>query len=368
MKIAALDVWQLDLPITLEGGFPLSGGRNVTVLDDTIVRLVTDDGTVGWGESCPFGPDYLPAFGGGVRAALVELAPAVIGLDPRETATVYAAMDRALLGHAYAKAAIDMACWDALGRSTGLPLVTLLGGRRAERIDCHAGVPASSLEAMIEGMKRLRVLRCRHFSIKMSGTPGKDIETLRRIAEAMVPGESAVADSNGGWTVHGAVQVMNATLSLPFTFEEPCRTYEENLAVRRGTTSPIMLDECLQDVETVARAWRDRACESVKLKVAKLGGLTPTRLARDFAAAMGLTNMVDGVGGSELTNAEIAHVALSTPPRVAISGFSCISWARGDITDIAVDTDHSTLAAPTRPGLGVTPRDDALGDPVANYT
>ena len=128
-----------------------------------------------------------------------------------------------------------------------------------------------------------------------------------------------------------------------------------------------MLDECLQDVETIARAWRDRACESVKLKVAKLGGLTPARLARDLAAQLGLTIMVDGVAGSELSNAEIAHVALSTPPAVVISGFSCISWAKGDITDIAVETDHSTLAAPTGAGLGVTPRGETLGTPVATY-
>ncbi len=368
MKIVGVDVYQVDLPIILEGGFPLSGGRNVTMLDDTIVRLTTDEGLVGWGESCPFGPDYLPAFASGVRAAMEELAPAVMGLDPRDTAVVYGAMDRRLYGHGYAKAAIDMACWDLLGRAAGLPLVTLLGGRRAERIACHAGLPAYSLEAMIEGLHRLRDLKCRHFSVKMSGKPDKDIATLRRIAEVMQPGESAIADANGGWTVHAAVQVMNAVADLPYTYEQPCFTYEECLAVRRLTSAPIMLDECLQDVETVARAWRDRACESVKLKVAKLGGLTQARLARDLAAQMGLTIMVDGVGGSELTNAEIAHLALSTPPAVAISAFSCISWAKGDITDIAVDTDHSTLAAPSGHGLGVTPRLELLGEPLARYT
>lgn len=368
MKIIAVDVFRVALPILLKGGFPLSGGRNVTTLDDTVVRLTTDEGIVGWGESCPFGPDYLPAFAGGVRAALEEIAPAVIGLDPRDTGVVYEAMDRRLYGHGYAKAAIDMACWDALGRAAALPLVTLLGGRHADRIDCHAGLPASSLEAMIDGLHRLRERKCRYFSVKMSGKPDKDIETLRRIAEVMRPDESAVADANGGWTVHGAVQVMNAVPDLPYTFEQPCFTYEECLAVRRLTSAPIMLDECLQDVETVARAWRDRACESVKIKVAKLGGLTQARLARDLAARLGLTIMVDGVGGSELTNAEIAHVALSTPRAVAISGFSCISWVKGDITDLAVDTDHSTLAAPSGPGLGVTPRPDALGESLATYT
>ena len=99
----------------------MSGGRVIETLPSTVVRVTTESGVDGFGEVCPLGPAYLPSHGGGARAALVELAPAVIGLSVSNLGAVNAAMDRALMGHGYAKSAIDTACWDAFGRATGTP-------------------------------------------------------------------------------------------------------------------------------------------------------------------------------------------------------------------------------------------------------
>ena len=104
-------MWGLDL--ALKRPYSLSGGRlHFERLDSTILRLDTDEGRVGWGEGSPWGSTYLPAFAGGIRAGVAELAPTVLGLDPRRTDVVYRAMDLALPGHGYVKSAIDMACWD----------------------------------------------------------------------------------------------------------------------------------------------------------------------------------------------------------------------------------------------------------------
>src|SRR3954468_1406147 len=115
MRIARVDVHGYDLTYRY-GSYVMSGGRAVDRLPSTVVCLTADDGTQGFGETCPLGPAYLPAHGGGARAALRELAPALLGVDPRELAMVNDTLDAALLGHAYAKSAIDVACWDLFGK------------------------------------------------------------------------------------------------------------------------------------------------------------------------------------------------------------------------------------------------------------
>ena len=133
----------------------MSGGREIVSLPSTVVRITADDGTEGFGETCPLGPAYLPAHGDGARAALRELAPALLGLDPRETAIVNDRLDGALLGHGYAKSAIDVACWDLLGKATGRRCASLLGGRRQDV------VPALHRRAARAGRGDGRVRRAR---------------------------------------------------------------------------------------------------------------------------------------------------------------------------------------------------------------
>ena len=84
MKITAVNVFQVDLPLR-EGSYRWSGGKSVTVFDSTIVELVTDAGISGWGEACPLGPVYLPAYAAGCRTGIAQVAPALIGADPTRT-------------------------------------------------------------------------------------------------------------------------------------------------------------------------------------------------------------------------------------------------------------------------------------------
>ena len=81
MKIERIAAYQVDLPLH-EGSYKWSGGKSVEVFDSTIVRVDTDSGISGYGEVCPLGPFYLPAYAEGVRAGIKELAPHVAGLEP----------------------------------------------------------------------------------------------------------------------------------------------------------------------------------------------------------------------------------------------------------------------------------------------
>src|SRR5580704_1705919 len=149
MKINCIRAYQVDLPL-YEGSYKWSGGKSVSVFDSTVIEVQTDAGVTGYGEVCPLGPFYLPAFANGVRAGIRELGPHLLGENPLELLKLNRRMDAALKGHAYVKSAIDMACWDLLGKATGLPVCTLLGGRFGESITLYRAISQEAPEAMAE--------------------------------------------------------------------------------------------------------------------------------------------------------------------------------------------------------------------------
>ena len=128
MKITKITVYKVDLAYP-GGTYHLSKGRTYTSFDNTVVAVETDAGMTGWGETCPFGNTYIAASAEGARTAIGLIAPHLIGLDPRRPEPLYQKMDSLLVGHGYAKSALDMAFWDILGKSADLPLCDLWGGR-----------------------------------------------------------------------------------------------------------------------------------------------------------------------------------------------------------------------------------------------
>ncbi len=198
VRISSIQVYRVNLPLN-EGAYRFSGGRVATTFDSTIVRIDTDEGISGYGEFCPL-PSYLPAFPEGARAAIAMFAPALIGADPRELGDINRRMDEALRGHGYAKSPVDIACWDILGKTTGLPIVTLLGGRCGDDYALYRAISQESPEAMVRSVRSYRNEGYRKFQLKVGGEPDLDIERIIAVAAALAPGDVLVADANGGWT------------------------------------------------------------------------------------------------------------------------------------------------------------------------
>ena len=102
MHITHISAYRVELPL-VEGNYAWSGGKSVSVFDSTVVKVETDGGLTGFGEVCPLGPFYLPAYANGVRAGIAELGPHLIGEDPLQLGKLNRTMDAALKGHAYVK-------------------------------------------------------------------------------------------------------------------------------------------------------------------------------------------------------------------------------------------------------------------------
>src|SRR5690606_22365802 len=97
MKITRIRAYSVNLPVK-GGRYSWSKGKSVAQVDSTIVRIDTDEGVTGWGEVCPLGSFYLPAFATGARAAIAEMGPHLLGLDPAGLEAVNRAMDTVLKG------------------------------------------------------------------------------------------------------------------------------------------------------------------------------------------------------------------------------------------------------------------------------
>jgi L-alanine-DL-glutamate epimerase-like enolase superfamily enzyme len=363
MRVTRVSAYRVGLPLH-EGSYKWSGGNAVTVFDSTVVKVETDAGLVGWGEVCPLGPAYLPAYAAGVRAGLAELAPHLLGENPLELAKFNRRMDAALKGHPYVKSAVDMACWDLLGKHAGMPVCELLGGRYGEDVGLYRAISQESPADMAAKVAGYRAEGYRRFQLKVGGDPDTDIDRIRAVAAELKPGDRLVADANTGWRVHEAVRVVRAVRDVDVYIEQPCLSYEECLSVRRATDHPFVLDEVVDSIGMLVRGHADRAMDVVNLKISKLGGLTKTRQARDLCVELGVAMTLEDSWGGDVVTAAIAHLAHSCPPEFLFTSTDFNSYVTLSIADGAPRRANGHIAAPTAPGLGVMPRPDVLGEAV----
>lgn len=360
MKIIRIFAHRVELPLH-ETTYQWSGGKSVTVFDSTIVGVETNTGLIGYGEVCPLGPFYLPAYAEGVRAGLRELAPHLLGQDPRELTKLNRRMDAALKGHPYVKSGIDIACWDLLGQATGLPVCELLGGRYGEDVPLYRAISQESPEQMAAKVAGYRAEGYRRFQLKVGGDPDVDIARIHAVAAKLQPGDRLVADANTGWIQHEAVRVAKAVRDIDVYIEQPCLTYEENLAVRRQIPHPFVLDETIDDLGVLLRARGDLAMDVVNLKISKLGGLTKIRQARDLCVSWGIGMTLEDSWGGDLATAAISHLAQSTPPEFLFTTTDFNSYVTVSTAEGAPRRVQGRMAASRAPGLGIQPRRDVLG-------
>ena len=363
MKITGITVHQVDLPLK-EGNYSWSGGKSVEMFDCTIVSIATDEGLVGHGEITPLGPVYLPSYATGARTGIAELAPALIGLDPREVDVIDRVMETNLKGHAYVKSALDMACWDLLGKSTGLPLVTLLGGRCEEDFVLYRAISRQEPDAMAANLAGYREEGYRRFQLKVGSDVATDIARIRACRAVLDDEDILVADANTGWLPHEAARVVRGVDDLDVYIEQPCLGYDACRSIRRRTSHPFVLDESIDDLASLQRAIAEDAMDVVNIKIGKFGGITKARQARDLCVRNGIAMTIEDAWGGDIVTAAIAHLAHSTPPELLFTATDFNSYVTVSTAEHAPRRVNGRMKAPERPGLGVEPRPEVLGEAI----
>jgi L-alanine-DL-glutamate epimerase-like enolase superfamily enzyme len=366
MRIVAVDVYGYQLTYA-HGAYVMSGGRSAHVQDSTVVRLTTDTGHEGWGESCSLAGTYLPSFTGATRAALAVLGPALLGADPTNLSAVGRLMDGLLLDQKAPKAAVDVACWDLLGQHAGMPIAALLGGVLQEDFPLYEAVPLDTVEAMVDFVVSRSAAGIRRFQVKVGNDPVDDAHRIRAVVENAGHDAVVIADANGGWNVMDAAIALRLIRDLDVFIEQPCRSLEDCAALRDRAPYPLIIDEPVTDPSALVRAKQLAGAAAVNVKIGRLGGITAAAQVRDLAQSLAMKVTIEDTWGGDIATAAASHLAASTRPENLLTTSFFNDWTLEHVAGYQPRSVHGRGSAPTGPGLGITVDAAYFGPPLMTF-
>jgi len=367
VRIAEIHLYQHDLPVK-NGPYRIASSE-VWSLTTTLVKVVAENGTVGWGETCPVGPTYAEAHSGGALAALKVLSSGLIGCDVRPV-PLHKRMDNLLCGHNYAKAAIDIAAHDLIGRHLGVSVSELLGGALSERVPSYyatgIGAPDEiarlAAEKRDEGYPRLQ--------IKVGNRPVElDIETIRKVWEVLRgSGVRLAVDGNRSWNTRDVLRASRECMDVPLIFEQPCNSIEELRQIRPQIAHGIYMDENGVNLATVVNAIGSGLVDGFGMKVTRIGGLHYMRAFRDICAARNLPHTCDDAWGGDIIAAACAHIGATVDPAL-LEGVWLAAPYVSEHYDAAngIRIENGHIKVPHSPGLGVSPEEARFGNAIASF-
>ncbi len=342
-------------------------GQSEDGFDSTIVRLETDTGLIGWGEFAPLGSFYSESFTSGARAGLAELLPKLLGCDPLQIADVNRRMDHIMLGQPYLKSAVDMACWDLLGKATDQSLAVLLGGRFTDSTPLYRSVSQAEPTAMVDRARQYVAKGYRRIQVKVGDDPIVDAERMHAIRTALDQDVLLLADANGAWTVAEALRFTNAMGDADFYLEQPCAQLDENIAVRKHCRQPMILDESILGAADLIAA-SEAGISGVTIKISRVGGISRARLLRDLAVARRMKVCIEDTGGSDIDSAATILMMVSMPQEFQMHTVDFMNWVDVSNATGMPPTRDGRMVAPRTAGLGVETLLQHLGEPVAEFS
>ena len=356
MKIKAIEAIAVSLPMKK----PVQmAGETVTRADNVLVRIESDDGVVGWGEAAS-APTMTGETVASMTAAVELMTQGLLERPADDFAGAAAAMEARLYGNSGAKAAIDIALYDLVGRATGRPVHALLGTRARRRMPVLAVIGSTDVAADLSEAQARWAAGYRAFKIKVGlSTADADGERTRSICLALKSaGETCLvsADVNQGFTVEAALTYVRTVGNCGLDFlEQPVAAHDlEGMArVAAASAAPIGADEGLHSAGDIERHCEAKAAQGGSLKAIKLGGLRALFAAGGLCARLGMKiNISCKTGESSVASAAAAHVATAVPE---------LAWGLtvtnlGLAEDVAVEPLAGVdghVEVTDRPGLGI---------------
>jgi muconate cycloisomerase len=304
---------------------------------------------------------------GALQCADVDavLTPQLLGRDARDIQGALAVMDAYLDGSEPAKAGVEMALLDAVGKALGVPVYQLLGGRVRESARVRWGLGFGPADAGVEELRGRVEQGFTAIKLKV-GRPGTglDEEIVGKVRAAFGDRITIMVDANGGYATPGEAILALGRLE-PYglqLIEQPLRRrcLEGLAAVRARVASPILADESMRhpsDAYAVARAG---AADVLSVYVSEAGGLIPAAKAFAIGEAAGMPCTLGSQCELGIGTAAMAHLAVAMPNLAYESDISGHLRYPVDIIEERLDYDAGAITPPDRPGLGVTLAEDVL--------
>lgn len=370
-RIKEIEVVHIALPTRREHKWT---GLTEPIGSYVLVRMTGENGLVGWGEAPAlkdWGGDFGRYFGESPATTrlVIEryLAPAVAGAEAANLADIHRRMDAVIKGWPYAKSAVDMAAYDLAGRTLGVPVHVLLGGRVRDRIPVTHSI---GLLAIDEAVAECRVVAregIRTIKIKVGVEPARDVEIVHKVREAVGPDVDLCVDANCGYpTPHEAIRTLKAMEPCRLKYaEQPVEGIDRVAEVARAIDTPVMCDESAWSARDVLEIAERRHIDIVSIYTTKPGGLYRAMEVAAVAQAARLRCNVNGsveTGVGNLANLHLAAAAaavtlscvvpVSTPAEFQSGRIGGIYY-KDDLIRRAFDYQDGTVAVPTGPGMGI---------------
>jgi L-Ala-D/L-Glu epimerase len=355
LTIATVEIFPVRLPLTEP--FVISYGAFPDA-PTVLVRLRTTEGAEGWGEATPDALVTGETYHGTAETLRRDLAPALLGRDARDREAILHALDARVEGVPAAKAALDIALHDLLGKASGLPVWGLLGGRSKPNLTISRVVSLGEPAAMAEAAARHVAAGFRTVKVKVGEGANwrEDVRRLAAVREAVGPEIGIKVDVNQGWRTAGlAIAATRECLaSRPDHVEQPVAQWDiEGLAeVRRQTGATIMADEACHGPREALRIAQLRAADLINIKLMKCGGLFRAFQLNAVAETAGIVCQVGTMVESSIASAAGLHLALALANVRTVEMGGPLMLA-ADVGDARTWYDRDTITPPDAPGLGI---------------
>jgi muconate cycloisomerase len=358
LPIESVSTTLVDVPLIRPHRFSVD---TMTRQSMVIVRLRTSDGIEGIGEAVvPGGPWWGGESIEGIKALIDSyIAPLLTGQDASRVGAVAALLDRSIAGGQFAKAAVEMALWDARGKALSVPLFELLGGLYRDRIPVTWAVGADPADTVIREIEAKLAAGSHHsFKLKMgAGEPADDVARIGRVAAALASATSLRVDLNGSWDEQTAARWLPALQEAGIELiEQPLPAWNLDGLARLGRrlALPLMADESIRTPHDAARVARDHAASVLSVKIAKCGGLLPVQRIAAIAEGAGISCHGGTTIESSIGTAASAHLFCATAGVSAGSELFGPLLLDGDLVEEPIRYEKGHISPPAGPGLGVT--------------
>lgn len=360
MKITKIEAIPFSIPYRKPIRF---ASGQVTDAEHVLVRVHTDEGLVGTAEAPPRPYTY-----GETQASIMAViggvfAPQIVGGSPLERESIHARLNRTV-ANPTAKSAIDMALWDLIGQSFGVPVTELLGGYGNRMRVSHMIGFAEPSEMVAEAGRMREQYGITTFKVKVGRRPiDRDVAACRALREALGDSVELYIDGNRGWTAADSARALRAMADLDLQFAEELCPADDVLGRRwlvTQSTIPMFADESVSRPGEVTRELLDGAATGISIKTARTGFTYSQRVlfqCEGMGVDVVMGNQIDGQIGSLCSLAFGAAFELSSRRAGELSNFLDMS---DDLLAEPLQIRNGSLRVREAPGLGIEIDEDKL--------
>jgi len=363
-KIQKIRIYPIQIPYKQTAGY--AGAPHYDHLNSVIAAVTSSDGITGYGEAIP-DPHFT---GESIETVVFAIeswfGPAILGTDVFAMEEIHAKMDAATIEGANpsAKAALDMACMDLMGKITNQPVHQLLGGTFRSRVPQVPEIVFDSVEDMVNRSQEAVAQGIQSLKIKVGGHPTEDEKIVRAVREAVGEDVELTLDANQGWRDYWtALKICRKLERYNISvMEQPLRAHDlkGHANLRKELNMRIMLDESVCSIRDALSAIEFEACDIISVKLMKCGGLWRARQLVNFCSTHGLPCHMGTMWESEIGWAANLHVIAALPGICLWDAYppSEIYWGLSLSigTPIQSTTQNGVrmVEIPKGPGLGIT--------------